>query len=112
MVLDLNLPRKDGIEVLQEIRKTNTIIKIIIFSARSKVDDHILGLDAGANDYLIKPFDFGELEARIRNLLRRAFSQAPSVLSIGALQLDTGSKRVTYQNAEISLTRKEYGILE
>ena len=112
IVLDLNLPRKDGLEVLQEIRKKDAKIKIIILSARSKVDDRILGLDQGANDYLIKPFDFGELEARIRNLLRRKFTQAPTVLSIEGLALDTGTKKATYQGTELALTRKEYGILE
>lgn len=112
IVLDLNLPKKDGIEVLQEIREQDANIKIMILSARSKVDDRILGLDEGANDYLIKPFDFGELEARIRSLLRRNFAQEPSVLTVGELKLDTKSKRVTYLDQEIALTRKEYGILE
>lgn len=112
IVLDLNLPKKDGLEVLREIREKDADTKIIILSARSKVDDRILGLDEGANDYLIKPFDFGELEARIRNLLRREFSQVPTILVIGDLRLDTGSKRTTYQETELALTRKEYGILE
>ena len=112
IVLDLNLPKKDGIEVLQEIREQDANIKIMILSARSKVDDRILGLDEGANDYLIKPFDFGELEARIRSLLRRSFAQEPSVLTVGKLRLDTKSKRVTCLDQEIVLTRKEYGILE
>lgn len=112
IVLDLNLPKKDGLEVLREIREKDADIKILILSARNKVDDRILGLDEGANDYLIKPFDFGELEARIRNLLRREFSQMPTVLSLADLHLDTGSRRVTYQGEEVSLTRKEYGILE
>ena len=112
IVLDLNLPKKDGLEVLREIREKDTEIKIIILSARSKVDDSILGLDEGANDYLIKPFDFGELEARIRNLLRREFSQAPVVLSMYGLELDTKAKKASYQGNEIMLTRKEYGILE
>ena len=112
IVLDLNLPKKDGLEVLREIREKDANIKILILSARSKVEDRILGLDEGANDYLIKPFDFGELEARIRSLLRRAFSQAPVVLSMQGLELDTGAKKVVYQGQEIPLTRKEYGILE
>ncbi len=112
IILDLNLPKKDGIEVLREIREKDAAIKIIILSARSKVDDRVLGLDEGANDYLIKPFDFGELEARIRNLLRRNFSQAPTILTIGSLQIDTKAKRVTCGEIEIALTRKEYGILE
>lgn len=112
IVLDLNLPKKDGMEVLQAIRKTDFSTRILILSARSQVDDRILGLDEGANDYLVKPFDFGELEARIRNLLRREFSQTPAVLSIQALKLDTGAKRAAWAGQEISLTRKEYGILE
>ena len=81
IILDLNLPKVDGLDVLREIRKTDGSIKVIILSARSKVSDRILGLDDGANDYLIKPFDFGELEARIRNLLRREFLQVPSIVS-------------------------------
>ena len=112
IVLDLNLPKKDGLDVLREIREKDADMKVLILSARTKVDDRILGLDEGANDYLIKPFDFGELEARIRNLLRREFAQAPMILSFGALQLDTKAKRVALENAEINLTRKEYGILE
>ena len=112
IILDLNLPKVDGLDVLREIRKTDGNIKVIILSARTKVSDRILGLDDGANDYLIKPFDFGELEARIRNLLRREFLQVPSTVSLGDLSLDTKAKRVTFQGTEIVLTRKEYGILE
>lgn len=112
IILDLNLPKKDGLEVLQEIRKTDLTTKIIILSARSSVDDRILGLDEGANDYLVKPFDFGELAARIRNLLRRDFSQAPTTLQNGALTLDPAAKQVCYADTPIVLTRKEFGILE
>ncbi|MDO5399745.1 MAG: response regulator transcription factor [Eubacteriales bacterium] len=112
IVLDLNLPKKDGLDVLREIRQRDADIKILILSARSSVDDRILGLDEGANDYLVKPFDFGELEARIRNLLRREFSQVPTAVSLGRLRLDTKTKQVSYNGTEISLTRKEYGILE
>lgn len=112
IILDLNLPKVDGLDVLREIRKTDGSIKVIILSARSKVSDRILGLDDGANDYLIKPFDFGELEARIRNLLRREFLQVPSIVSLGGLSLDTKAKRVTFHGTEVVLTRKEYGILE
>ncbi len=112
ILLDLNLPKKDGIDVLREIRKKDNKIKILILSARTKIDDRILGLDEGANDYLIKPFDFGELKARIRNLLRREFVQRPQDLTLNGLTVDTKSKRVLYQTQEIMLTRKEYGILE
>ncbi|MDO4307113.1 MAG: response regulator transcription factor [Eubacteriales bacterium] len=112
IVLDLNLPKKDGLEVLREIRAKNQEIKVLILSARTKVGDRILGLDEGANDYLIKPFDFWELEARIRNLLRWDFVQKPLNLSLGYLQVDTKAKRVYFDDREIALTRKEYGILE
>lgn len=112
IILDLNLPKVDGLDVLREIRKADGNIKVIILSARTKVSDRILGLDDGANDYLIKPFDFGELEARIRNLLRREFLQVPSIVSLGGLSLDTKAKRVTFHGTEVVLTRKEYGILE
>lgn len=112
IILDLNLPKKDGIDVLREIREKDNEMKVLILSARTKVDDRILGLDEGANDYLIKPFDFGELKARIRNLLRREFVQKPQDLTLNGLTVDTKAKRVLYHTQEITLTRKEYGILE
>lgn len=112
IILDLNLPKKDGIDVLREIREKDNEMKILILSARTKIDDRILGLDEGANDYLIKPFDFGELKARIRNLLRRDFVQKPQDLTLNGLTVDTKAKRVLYHTQEITLTRKEYGILE
>lgn len=112
IVLDLNLPKLDGIDVLQEIRKDNALIKIIILSARSEVEHKILGLDMGANDYLAKPFHFKELEARVRALLRRDFSLLNSELSASGLTLDIAKKKAFCQDREISLTRKEYGILE
>ena len=112
IILDLNLPKKDGIDVLREIREKDNEMKILILSARTKIDDRILGLDEGANDYLIKPFDFGELKARIRNLLRREFVQKPQDLTLNGLTVDTKAKRVLYHTQEITLTRKEYGILE
>lgn len=112
IILDLNLPKKDGLDVLREIREKDNEMKILILSARTQFDDRILGLDEGANDYLIKPFDFGELKARIRNLLRCEFVQKPHVLTLNGLTVDTKAKRVRYHAQEITLTRKEYGILE
>lgn len=112
IILDLNLPKKDGLDVLKEIRSKDSTVKILILSARTRVDDRILGLDEGANDYLTKPFDFGELEARIRNLLRREFVQKPQQLELGKLHVDMKSRRVLFDENEIVLTRKEYGILE
>ena len=112
MILDLNLPYLDGLDVLREIRKTNRAIKILILSARTEIEDRVLGLDLGANDYLIKPFDFLELEARIRTLLRWHFIQQPSVLECGGIILDTTAKTVWLSGQLVSLTKKEYAILE
>lgn len=112
IVLDLNLPKVDGLDVLRKIRAADEKIKILILSARTKVEDRILGLDEGANDYLIKPFDFGELEARIRGLMRREFVQVPPILNFRDLRVDTNAKKAVIGSTTVSLTRKEYGILE
>lgn len=112
IVLDLNLPEIDGIEVLRTIRNEDHEIKIIILSARSEVEDKITGLDMGANDYLVKPFDFHELEARIRNLLRRSFVQQNTSLTCGPITVDTAKRLVTADNTPVDLTKKEYAMLE
>jgi len=112
IVLDLNLPKLDGIEVLKEIRKEDPETRIIILSARSEVEDKVLGLDLGANDYLAKPFHFRELEARVRALLRRDFSVISAKITVSGITVDTALKKVFCRGKEIPLTRKEYGILE
>lgn len=112
MILDLNLPKVDGMDVLRTIRQKDSELKIIILSARTTVDDKIEGLDSGSNDYLTKPFDFGELEARIRSLLRRRFSQAEVALMCGNIRLNMASKTVTVEDKPLALTKKEYSILE
>ena len=112
IVLDLNLPGMDGMEVLKKVRKQDKDIKILILSARSTVSDKVTGLDEGANDYLAKPFDFEELEARVRNLLRRSFTQRESVLIWGTIALDTSARTVTINNEPLSLTKKELAGLE
>ncbi|WP_028546740.1 response regulator transcription factor [Paenibacillus taiwanensis] len=112
IILDLNLPIVDGIVVLQSIRQLDAEINIIILSARSAVEDKITGLDFGANDYLTKPFDFFELEARIRNLLRRSFVQLQTQLSCGPVRMDTAKKLVSVHQQTLELTKKEYGLLE
>lgn len=112
IILDLNLPVIDGMEVLRQIRESDLETKLIILSARSSIDDRVLGLNEGANDYLIKPFDFEELVARIHNLMRRTFSQAPSVITAGSLTVDVLAKTVLLNNISLSLTNKEYSILE
>jgi len=112
IVLDLNLPKVNGIEVLKIIRTTDHETKVIILSARSEVEDKIIGLDTGANDYLVKPFDFFELDARIRNLLRRSFIQKSTVLTCGLISVDTAKRLVVADNKPVELTKKEYAILE
>lgn len=112
IVLDLNLPKMDGLDVLKEIRKTNLDVKIIILTARSHINDRVKGLDLGANDYLIKPFHFEELEARIRSLLRRKFILQDTVLSFNAIKMDTISRKVYVNSKELTLTRKETSLLE
>jgi len=112
IVLDLNLPRLDGTEVLKEIRRTDQEIKVLILSARSEIEDKIHGLDTGANDYMAKPFHFGELEARLRALLRRKFFQTSTLLTCEGVTVDTARKTVHAQSRQIDLTKKEYAILE
>ena len=112
IILDLNIPKRDGIEVLKRIRETDGTIKILILSARSEIEDRVLGLDCGANDYLIKPFDFMELEARIRTLLRITYIQPGNVISCGGLELDMKKKSVSLHTVRVPLTKKEYGVLE
>lgn len=111
IILDLNLPKLDGISVLREIRQDSPAAKVLILSARNEVEDRIVGLDSGANDYLGKPFHFGELEARVRALLRTdAFSSGTS-LDCEDISVDTACRRVFLSGQEVSLTPKEYGIL-
>lgn len=112
VILDLNLPGMDGIDILRNIRKQNKELKFLILSARGSVSDKVLGLDIGANDYLVKPFDFEELEARIRNLLRRSFTQEDSILTYGTLCLDTKKRIARINEKELILTRKELALLE
>ena len=112
ILLDLTLPDMDGMEILQSVRSQNALVPILILSARVQTEDKVEGLDRGANDYLTKPFDFNELEARIRSLTRRKFVQKSIYLSFDGLELDTKSRRLHYNGEEIFLTKKEMGILE
>lgn len=113
IVLDLNLPYLDGLEVLELIRKDSKEIKIIIVSARTDIEQRIEGLDKGANDYLIKPFSFQELLARIRSLLRRNFIQNDAQIETKYFKCDLVGRCITdLNNNTIRLTSKEYQILE
>lgn len=111
-LLDLNLPGADGMTVLRTLRQNDRDTKVLILSARSEVADKVEGLDAGANDYLAKPFHLEELEARIRSLTRRQFTQNDVVLICGKLSFDTKTRTAAAGGQELSLTRKEIGILE
>ena len=112
VLLDLNLPKKDGMTVLRTLRQTDRETRVLILSARSEVEDKVEGLDAGANDYLAKPFAFEELEARIRSLLRRSFVQENIVLVWNSISLDTAGRTASVNGVQIPLTRKELAILE
>lgn len=112
IVLDLNLPYKDGLQILEEIRQRSESQKVLILSARSSVPDKILGLDMGASDYMVKPFDFLELEARVRNLAQREFVQKSCRMQIGGLTVDSAKKEVFCNGASVGLSPKEYAIVE
>ena len=112
VLLDLNLPGKDGMTVLRTFRQRDRKTPVLILSARSEVKDKVEGLDAGANDYLSKPFHVAELEARIRSLTLRQFTQQDVLLTFKALSFDTRSRTATVNGQTLALTRKDTGILE
>jgi DNA-binding response OmpR family regulator len=112
VILDLMLPVKDGNTVCRELRLSGFRAPILMLTARDSIDDRVAGLDCGADDYLIKPFDFKELLARLRALLRRAHAVRPQVLGVADLTLNTASHAVTRAGRAIPLTAKEYALLE
>ncbi len=112
IVLDWLLPGKPGIAVCRDLRARGLSTPILMLTAKDAVDDRITGLDTGADDYLVKPFAFGELLARIRALLRRAEAARPPVLTVADLTLDPVSHRVTRGGRPVALTAREYAILE
>jgi two-component system, OmpR family, response regulator len=112
VVLDLMLPGIDGFTVCQQLRSEGRWMPVLMLTARTDVTDRIRGLDAGADDYLVKPFDFGELLARLRALLRRGPIERPSTMAIGDLRIDAGTRVVTRAGEEIELTAREYDVLE
>ncbi len=112
IILDLMIPGKDGISVLKSLRKSEISIPVLILTARGSVTDRVAGLDAGADDYLVKPFAVAELRARVRALLRRNSSEKQTVLSAGDLSLNTVSHEVMVAGDSVELTNREYAILE
>jgi DNA-binding response OmpR family regulator len=112
IILDRMLPEKDGLEVCRTIRNQNTNIPIIMLTAKGETEDKIAGLDSGADDYITKPFAFGELTARVRALLRRGTNASPAVLALDDLELNPATRTVTRSNAKITCTAREYALLE
>ncbi|HEU4796060.1 MAG TPA: response regulator transcription factor [Pyrinomonadaceae bacterium] len=112
IILDVVLPGKDGFKICRELRASGLTIPVLMLTARDAVEDRIEGLDSGADDYLPKPFDFDELLARVRALLRRRPALYPEVITVGDLSVDTRSRRVTRNGQNIDLTAKEYALLE
>ncbi len=111
VVLDLSLPEMDGLEVLREMRSARIAVPVLILTARDGLDDRIRGLDLGADDYLAKPFEWGELEARIRALLRRAAAVRTSVIEAGRLKFDLKSGQVTAGGTVVDIPARETGVL-
>lgn len=112
VILDIMIPKINGLELLRTIRANKDTTPVLLLTARDTIQDRVLGLDLGADDYLVKPFAFEELLARIRSLLRRRESKIETILTLGDLSLNRTSKEVKRADAVIKLTKKEYVILE
>jgi len=112
VVLDLALPRLPGLEVLRRLRQRNDTVPVLVLTASGDITDRVYGLNAGADDYLAKPFELSELEARLRALYRRRLNAAHSVLSVGTLGFDTVSRRFTVGGQPLDLPPREHDLLE
>ena len=112
ILLDVMLPRKDGFEVCREVRASGSTVPVLMLTARDRVGDRVAGLDTGADDYLTKPFDFHELTARVRALMRRGRALVPETLRVADLSIDTRARRASRAGREVELTAKEYALLE
>ena len=112
VILDLLLPKKDGIMVVKELRGKRINVPVLMLTAKTSVDDRVEGLDSGADDYLTKPFAFSELLARVRSLLRRGSTEKSTILKVADLQLDTIAHKAKRGDRSIELTGKEYSLLE
>lgn len=112
IVTDIMMPRVDGYEFIKRLREGGNDTPVIMLTAKDSLDDKVLGLDSGADDYIVKPFEFDELLARIRVLMRRNYGLATNIIEIGDVVLDISKKFVTRGGENISLTGKEYEVLE
>lgn len=111
MLLDLGLPQLDGVEVLRQLRQRGSTLPVLIVTARDAVDDRIRGLDLGADDYVVKPFEMGELLARMRALIRRQAGNATPLMTNGVLCLDPTTREVTFENIVTRLSAREFALL-
>lgn len=111
VLLDLGLPRRDGLSVLASLRGAGNAVPVMILTARDQVSDKVRGLDLGADDYMVKPFDLDELAARLRALVRRASGRADACLRHGELVIDPAARTVTLQGEAVSLTSREFDLL-
>ena len=111
-ILDLMLPRLDGLSLLRRLRCSGKMAPVLLLTARDAIEDRVSGLDAGADDYLMKPFAFPELLARVRALLRRPANADDVVVSVGSLELDAARKEIRRDGTALDLSAREYGILE
>ena len=112
VLLDLGLPKLDGLQVLKWLRSTGSKVPVLILTARDSVDDRIKGLDAGADDYIVKPFDLDEIAARVRAVLRRQSGRAENVVEHLGVTLDAANHEVTRDGAPINLSHREFALLE
>jgi two-component system copper resistance phosphate regulon response regulator CusR len=112
VILDLTLPRRDGLEVLEALRQRGSSVPVIIVTSRDTVKDRVRGLDAGADDYLVKPFALSELAARIRALLRRGKPESGGRLRLADLEMDVAGRRILRGGKELTLTAREFDLLE
>ena len=112
LLLDLGLPKQSGIDVLKNLRKRKNSLPVLILTARDSVDDRVIGLDSGADDYLIKPFELKELEARIRALLRRKAGRAEPLLTHGSLSLNPATLELSYNKKTIILSAREFALMQ
>ena len=112
VVLDLGLPRLSGLDLLQRLRHGGNKVPVLILTARDSVEDRVKGLDAGADDYLIKPFDLHELAARLRALVRRASGEAAPKLRVGEIELDPAARSVSFRGRPVELSGREFALLQ
>jgi two-component system OmpR family response regulator/two-component system response regulator QseB len=112
VALDLGLPRLSGLELLERLRRANNKVPVLILTARDRVEDRIKGLDGGADDYLVKPFDLQELAARLRALTRRASGEAAPSLQVGEIELDPAARSVRFRGRPVDLSAREFALLQ